>query len=83
MQTAIASNKHSAKDYAEAIDFRKGCQSYQEVSRIIMVFYSCKSRCCSSLKSTGTAELIKLSYLGTPYISSILEGENNLREYSS
>ena len=84
MQTAIAQgNKHSAKDYAEAIDFKKrSYESYQEVFEDYHGVLSPSSPGVApkGLKSTGTAEFNKVwSYLGTPCISlPLLEGENNL-----
>ena len=50
MQTAIAKgNKHSAKDYAEAIDFKKrSYESYQEVFEDYHGGYlSIESWCCT------------------------------------
>ena len=84
MQTAIAQgNKHSAKDYAEAIDFKKrSYESYQEVFEDYhgVLTPSSPGVAPKGLKSTGTAEFNKVwSYLGTPCISlPLLEGENNL-----
>ena len=84
MQTAIAKgNKHSAKDYAEAIDFRKrSYESYQEVFEDYhgVLTPASPGVAPKGLKSTGTAEFNKVwSYLGTPCISlPLLEGENNL-----
>jgi Asp-tRNA(Asn)/Glu-tRNA(Gln) amidotransferase A subunit family amidase len=84
MQTAIANgNKHSAKDYAEAIDFMKrSYESYQEVFEDYHGVLSPSSPGVApkGLKSTGTAEFNKVwSYLGTPCISlPLLEGENKL-----
>ena len=84
MQTAIAKgNKHSAKEYAEAIDFRK--QSYESYREVFEDYHgvitpSSPGVALKGLKSTGTAEFNKVwSYLGTPCISlPLLEGENNL-----
>ena len=84
MQDAIANgNKHSAKEYAEAIDFMKrSYESYQEVFEDYHGVLSPSSPGVApkGLKSTGTAEFNKVwSYLGTPCISlPLLEGENNL-----
>ena len=84
MQTAIAKgNNYSAKEYAEAIDFRKrSYESYQEVFEDYHGILSPASPGVAprGLKSTGTAEFNKVwSYLGTPCISlPLLEGENNL-----
>ena len=84
MQDAIIKgNKHSAKEYAEAIDFMKrGYESYEEVFEDYHGVLSPASPGVASkgLKSTGTAEFNKVwSYLGTPCISlPLLEGENNL-----
>ena len=84
MQDAITKgNKHSAKEYAEAIDFMKrGYESYEEVFEDYHGVLSPASPGVApkGLKSTGTAEFNKVwSYLGTPCISlPLLEGENNL-----
>jgi Asp-tRNA(Asn)/Glu-tRNA(Gln) amidotransferase A subunit family amidase len=84
MQTAIAKgNKHSAKEYAEAIDFKKrSYESYREVFEDYhgVLTPSSPGVALKGLKSTGTAEFNKVwSYLGTPCISlPLLEGENNL-----
>ena len=84
MQKAIANgNKHSAKDYTNAIDFQKrSYESYQEVFEDYHGVLSPSSPGVApkGLKSTGTAEFNKVwSYLGTPCISlPLLEGENNL-----
>ncbi|MDC3036205.1 amidase [Candidatus Pelagibacter sp.] len=84
MQDAITKgNKHSAKEYAEAIDFMKrSYESYQEVFEDYHGVLSPSSPGIApkGLKSTGTAEFNKVwSYLGTPCISlPLLEGENNL-----
>ena len=84
MQTAIAKgNKHSAKDYAEAIDFKK--RSYESYKEVFEDYHGVLSPSSpgvapKGLKSTGTAEFNKVwSYLGAPCISlPLLEGENNL-----
>ena len=84
MLTAIAKgNKYSAKEYAEAIDFRK--QSYESYQEVFEDYHGVLSPSSpgvapKGLKSTGTAEFNKIwSYLGTPCISlPLLEGENNL-----
>ena len=84
MQDAISKgNKHSAKEYAEAIDFmRRSYESYKEVFEDYHGVLSPSSPgvALKGLKSTGTAEFNKVwSYLGTPCISlPILQGENNL-----
>ena len=84
MQTAIANgNKHSAKEYAEAIDFiETSYESYKEVFQDYHGVLSPSSPGVApeGLKSTGTAEFNRVwSYLGTPCISlPLLEGENNL-----
>ncbi len=76
-------NKYTAKEYAEAIDFRKqSYESYQEVFEDYHGVLSPSSPgvATKGLKSTGTAEFNKVwSYLGTPCISlPLLEGENKL-----
>ncbi len=84
MQDAITKgNKHSAKEYAEAIDFMKrSYESYQEVFEDYHGVLSPSSPGVApkGLKSTGTAEFNKVwSYLGTPCISlPVLQGEGNL-----
>ena len=84
MQDAIAKgNKHSAKDYAEAIDFMKrSYESYQEVFEDYHGVLSPSSPGVApkGLKSTGTAEFNKVwSYLATPCISlPLLQGEGNM-----
>ena len=84
MQDAIVKgNKHSAKEYAEALDFMKrSYESYEEVFEDYHGVLSPSSPGVApkGLKSTGTAEFNKVwSYLGTPCISlPLLEGENNL-----
>ena len=84
MQDAISrGNKYSAKEYAEAIDFRK--QSYESYKEVFEDYHgvlmpSSPGVAPKGLKSTGTAEFNKVwSYLGTPCISlPLLEGENKL-----
>ena len=84
MQDAITKgNKHSAKEYAEAIDFMK--RSYESYEEVFEDYHGVLSPASpgvapKGLKSTGTAEFNKVwSYLGTPCISlPLLEGENNL-----
>lgn len=84
MQTAITNgNKHSAKEYAEAIDFMK--RSYESYKEVFEDYHGVLSPSSpgvapKGLKSTGTAEFNRVwSYLGTPCISlPLLEGENNL-----
>ena len=84
MQDAIIrGNKHSAKDYAEAVDFMKrSYESYEEVFEDYHGVLSPSSPGVApkSLKTTGTAEFNKVwSYLGTPCISlPLLHGENDL-----
>jgi Asp-tRNA(Asn)/Glu-tRNA(Gln) amidotransferase A subunit family amidase len=84
MQDAIVKgNKHSAKDYAEAIDFMKrSYDSYEEVFEDYhgILTPSSPGVAPKGLKSTGTAEFNKVwSYLGTPCISlPLLQGENNM-----
>ena len=84
MQTAIANgNKHSAKEYAESIDFiKRSYESYKEVFEDYHGILSPASPGVApkGLKSTGTAEFNRVwSYLGTPCISlPLLAGENNL-----
>ena len=84
MQDAIVKgNKHSAKDYAEAIDFMKrSYDSYEEVFEDYhgVLTPSSPGVAPRGLKSTGTAEFNKVwSYLGTPCISlPLLQGESNL-----
>ena len=84
MQTAIANgNKHSAKEYAESIDFiKRSYGSYKEVFEDYHGVLSPSSPGVApkGLKSTGTAEFNRVwSYLGTPCISlPLLAGENNL-----
>ena len=84
MQDAISrGSKYSAKEYAEAIDFRK--QSYESYKEVFEDYHgvlmpSSPGVAPKGLKSTGTAEFNKVwSYLGTPCISlPLLEGENKL-----
>ena len=84
MQTAIKNgNKHSGKEYAEAIDFiKRSYESYKEVFEDYhgILTPSSTGIAPKGLKSTGTAEFNKVwSYLGTPCISlPLLQGENNL-----
>ena len=84
MQDAIVKgNKHSAKEYAEAIDFiKRSYSSYQEVFEDYhgVITPSSPGVAPKGLKSTGTAEFNRVwSYLGTPCISlPVLKGENNL-----
>ena len=84
MQSAIAKgNKYSAKEYAEAIDFKK--QSYESYKEVFEDYHgvitpSSPGVAPKGLTNTGTAEFNKVwSYLGTPCISlPLLEGENKL-----
>ena len=84
MQNAIANGrKHTAKEYAEAIDFMKrSYDSYKEVFEDYHGVLSPSSPgvALKGLKSTGSADFNKVwSYLGTPCISlPLLQGENNL-----
>ena len=84
MQDAIVKgNKHSAKEYAEAIDFMKrSYESYEEVFEDYHGVLSPSSPGVApkSLKSTGSAEFNKVwSYLGTPSISlPLLQGEDKM-----
>jgi Asp-tRNA(Asn)/Glu-tRNA(Gln) amidotransferase A subunit family amidase len=84
MQDAIAKgNKHSAKEYAEAVDFMKrSYDSYEEVFEDYhgVLTPSSPGVAPKGLKSTGTAEFNKVwSYLGTPCISlPLLQGENDM-----
>ena len=84
MQDAILKgNKHSAKEYAEALDFMKrSYESYEEVFEDYHGVLSPSSPGVApkSLKSTGSAEFNKVwSYLGTPCISlPLLQGEANM-----
>ena len=84
MQDAIAKgSKHSAKEYAEAIDFiKRSYDSYEEVFEDYhgVLTPSSPGVAPKGLKSTGTAEFNKVwSYLGTPCISlPLLQGENEM-----
>ena len=84
MQDAIVKgNKHSAKEYAEALDFMKrSYESYEEVFEDYHGVLSPSSPGVApkSLKTTGSAEFNKVwSYLGTPCISlPLLQGEANM-----
>ena len=84
MQSAISNgNKHSAKEYAEAIDFMKrSYDSYREVFEDYHGVLSPSSPGVApkGLKSTGSADFNRVwSYLGNPCISlPLLQGENNL-----
>ena len=84
MQDAIIKgNKHSAKEYAEALDFMKrSYESYEEVFEDYHGVLSPSSPGVApkSLKSTGSAEFNKVwSYLGTPCISlPLLQGDANM-----
>ena len=84
MQDAIVKgNKHSSKEYAEALDFMKrSYESYEEVFEDYHGVLSPSSPGVApkSLKSTGSAEFNKVwSYLGTPCISlPLLQGEANM-----
>ncbi len=84
MQKAISNGqKHSAKDYAEAIDFMsRSYESYKEVFEDYhgVISPSSSGVAPKGLKSTGGAEFNKVwSYMGTPSISlPLLQGENNL-----
>ena len=84
MQKAISNgNKHSAKEYAEAIDFMK--RSYESYKEVFEDYHGVLSPSSpgvapKGLKSTGTAEFNRFwSFMGTPCISlPLLQGENNL-----
>ena len=84
MQSAISRGfKHSAKDYAEAIDFMK--RSYESYSEVFEDFHGVLSPSSTGvadkgLKSTGSPEFCTVwSYMGVPAISlPLLQGENNL-----
>ena len=84
MQDAIVKgNKHSAKEYAGAIDFMKrSYESYEEVFEDYHGVLSPSSPGVApkGLKSTGSADFNRVwSYLGNPCISlPLLQGENNL-----
>ena len=75
--------KHSAYDYANAIDFMK--QSYESFKEVFEDYHGIISPSASGvadkgLKSTGSADFQKTwTYLGLPTISlPLLTGENNL-----
>ena len=84
MQDAIVNgNKHSAKEYAEALDFMK--RSYESYEEVFEDYHGVLSPASpgvapKSLKTTGSAEFNKvLSYLGTPCISlPLLQGDANM-----
>ena len=84
MQDAIVKgNKHSAKKYAEAIDFMK--TSYESHEKVFKEYHGVLSPSSpgvapKSLKSTGSAEFNRVwSYLGTPCISlPLLKGESKM-----
>ena len=84
MQDAIIKgNKHSAKEYAEAIDFMK--RSYESYEEVFEDYHGVLSPASpgvapKGLKSTGSAEFNKVwSYLGTPCISlPLLQGESKM-----
>ena len=84
MQTAIAKgNKYSAKEYTEAIDFKK--QSYESYKEVFEDYHGIITPSSSGvadkgLKSTGSADFQKIwTYLGLPTISlPLLTGENDL-----
>ena len=84
MQDAIVKgNKHSAKEYAEALDFMK--RSYQSYEEVFEDYHGVLSPASpgvapKSLKTTGSAEFNKVwSYLGTPCISlPLLQGDANM-----
>ena len=84
MQNAILNGrKHTAKEYAEAIDFMK--RSYDSYKEVFEDYHGVLSPSSpgvapKGLKSTGSADFNKVwSYLGTPCISlPLLQGENNL-----
>ena len=84
MQDAIVKgNKHSAKDYAEALDFMK--RSYESYEEVFEDYHGVLSPASpgvapKSLKTTGSAEFNKVwSYLGTPCISlPLLQGDANM-----
>ena len=84
MQDAIVNgNKHSAKEYAKAIDFIKTSYEYhEEVFKEYNGVLSPSSPGVApkSLKSTGSAEFNRVwSYLGTPCISlPLLKGESEM-----
>ena len=84
MQDAIVKgNKHSAKEYAEAMDFMK--RSYESYEEVFEDYHGVLSPASpgvapKSLKTTGSAEFNKVwSYLGTPCISlPLLQGDANM-----
>ena len=84
MQDAIVNgNKHSAKEYAKALDFMKTSYEYHE--EVFEKYHGVLSPSSpgvapKSLKSTGSAEFNRVwSYLGTPCISlPLLKGENKM-----
>ena len=84
MQDAIVKgNKHSAKEYAKAIDFMKTSYEYHE--KVFEKYHGVLSPSSpgvapKSLKSTGSAEFNRVwSYLGTPCISlPLLKGESKM-----
>mgnify|MGYP003311096843 CR=1 FL=1 len=84
MQDAIVNgNKHSAKEYAKAIDFMK--TSYESHEEVFKEYHGVLSPSSpgvapKSLKSTGSAEFNRVwSYLGTPCISlPLLKGESEM-----
>ncbi len=84
MQDAIVKgNKHSAKEYAEALDFMK--RSYESYEEVFEDYHGVLSPASpgvapKSLKTTGSAEFNKVwSYLGTPCISlPLLQGDANM-----
>jgi len=84
MQDAIVNgNKHSAKEYAEALDFMK--RSYESYEEVFEDYHGVLSPASpgvapKSLKTTGSAEFNKVwSYLGTPCISlPLLQGDANM-----
>jgi len=85
MQDAIVKgNKHSAKEYAKAIDFMK--TSYESHEEVFEEYHGVLSPSSpgvapKSLKSTGSAEFNRVwSYLGTPCISiPLLKGESKMQ----
>ena len=84
MQDAIVKgNKHSAKEYAKALDFMK--TSYESHEEVFKEYHgvlspSSPGAAPKSLKSTGSAEFNRVwSYLGTPCISlPLLKGESKM-----
>jgi len=85
MQDAIVKgNKHSAKEYAKAIDFMK--TSYESHEEVFEEYHGVLSPSSpgvapKSLKSTGSAEFNRVwSYLGTPCISiPLLKGKSKMQ----